>query len=470
MEPNSNETRRRVRARDGMTLKGASLILAGACCLLAADAGRSIHPQVEEVVSQISADRIAEIQKKLEGFGTRNIYSATDDPAHGIGAAREWIAEQFRSYSPKLQVSFDKHRLAKQGRAFKNVEIWNVVAVLPGTSEPERQVIIGGHYDTIDMIYKTGANGQRELDSEATVAAPAPGVTDDGSGTAAVMELARVMSQYTFRKTVVFIAFAAEEYGLFGSGLYAEDAAAKHEEIEGVFNNDLIGSDVTGNGETSNRYVNVYSEDPNDSPSRELSRYMKEMAERYQPGFEVHLIFRQDRFGRGGDHSPFNAAGYAAIRITTPMENFSNQHTATDTFANTAPAYTALVAKANAAGIAALALAPKPPELRTPSPGEGRAFASPLGRGKGYDAVMTWHNDRPEPDLLGYSIVIRKTTAALWEKEIFVGNVTTYTLPNLNIDEVVLGVKAIDKDGNESLVSPFVAPPYKQRKIETYSQ
>ncbi|MBV9156920.1 MAG: M20/M25/M40 family metallo-hydrolase, partial [Acidobacteriaceae bacterium] len=245
-----------------MKLKIVLLALAASGLMLAGPE-RSLDPQVEAILSQISADRIADIQKKLESFGTRNIYSATNDPAHGIGAAREWIASQFRSYSPKLQVSFDKHFLAKQGRAFKNVEIWNVVALLPGASEPERQVLISGHYDTINLIYKTGANGERDLDSEATAAAPAPGVTDDGRGTAAVMELARVMSQYQFRKTIVFVAFAAEEYGLFGSGLYAEGAAQRHDLIEGVFNNDIIGSDTTGNGETSNRYVNVYSEDPN---------------------------------------------------------------------------------------------------------------------------------------------------------------------------------------------------------------
>ncbi len=449
------------------------LALAGAGCLFGAEkwpaAEKSPNPQVQSIVSQISADRIADIQKKLESFGTRNIFSATDDPAHGIGAAREWIAAQFRSYSPKLQVSFDKHRLAKQNaRMPGNVEIWNVVAILPGTSEAEREVIVSGHYDSIQLVYKTGANGRRELDAQATAAAPAPGVTDDGSGTAAVMELARVMSQYQFRKTIVFITFAAEEYGLFGSGLYAEAAAAKHELIDGVFNNDIIGSDVTGNGETSNRYVNVYSEEPDDSSSRELARYLRDMNERYQPGFDVDLVFRHDRFGRGGDHSPFNAAGYAAIRVTTPMENFSDQHTANDTFANTAPSYTALVAKVNAAGLASLALAPKTPELKAPPPTEGRAFSSPLGRGSGYDAAMTWHNDNPEPDLAGYAVVMRKTTSPVWEKEIFVGNVTEYTLPNVNIDEVVLGVKAIDKQGNESPVAAYVTPPYRQRKIETY--
>jgi hypothetical protein len=150
------------------------------------------------------------------------------------------------------------------------------------------------------------------------------------------------------------------------------------------------------------------------------------------------------------------------------MENFSNQHTATDTFENTAPAYTASVARADAAALATLALAPKAPELRTPAPQGGRSFATPLGRGNGYDAVMTWHNDHPEPDLLGYAVVMRKTTSPTWENEIFVGNVNTYTLPRVNIDEVVLGVKAIDKDGDESLVSAFVTPPYRQRKVETY--
>ena len=434
-----------------------------ACCTLCALAparpASVIQPQTQQILAAISTDNIASTQRKLESFGTRNIYSSIDDPAQGIGAAREWISAQFKSYSPRLQVSFDKHKLAKQGRAFKNVEIWNVVAVLPGTSEPERQVMVSGHYDTINMIYKTGGSVPRELDAEATAAAPAPGVTDDGSGTAAVLELARVMSQYQFRKTIVFVAFAAEEYGLFGSGLYAEAAAARHDQIEALFNNDIIGSNVTGNGETSNRYVNVYSEEPNDSLSREAARYLKAMAERYQPGFNVNMVFRHDRFSRGGDHSPFNASGFAAVRVTTPMENFSNQHTATDTFANTAPAYTALVTKANAAAIASLASAPKTPELPT---------TQPLTRGSGYEAVMKWNNDPSEADLAGYTIVMRNSTSPDWEREIFVGNVSSYTLPDVNIDEVILGVKAVDKQGNESLVSPFVTSTYKQRKIETY--
>ncbi len=432
-------------------------LLVGSLAFAAGSFGQqlSLNPQVTSIVSQVSADHIADTQRKLASFGTRNIYSSTTEPVQGIGAAREWIAAELRSYSPKLQVSFDKHRLKgdPSQRLDRDVEIWNVIAVLPGTTEPERQVIMSAHYDSLNFTRAPGS--ARILNPET---APAPGVTDDGSGAAGLMELARVMSQFQFRKTIVFIAFASEEYGLQGSYVYAEAALAKQQLIEAVFNNDIIGSDVTGNGETTNRYVNVFSEDPNDSPSRQIARYLEEINGRYQPGFDVHLVFREDRFGRGGDHSSFNAFGFPAVRVTTPMENFANQHTPTDTFANTAPAYTALVAKANAAAIATLALAPKAPEI--PS----RA----LTRGTGYDAVMTWRADNPEPDLLGYAVVIRKTTSPTWQRQIFVGNVTTYTLPNLNIDEVVLGVKAVDKQGDESLVSAFTAQPYRPKKVEQY--
>lgn len=341
------------------------------------------------------------------------------------------------------------------------------MATLPGTSEPERHVMVSGHYDTINMIYRQGADGKRQLEGEATVAAPAPGVTDDGSGTAAVLELARVLSQSQFRKSIVFVAFASEEYGLQGSSLYAEAAAARHETIEGLFNNDIIGSDVKGDGKSGNGYVNVYSAGPEDSESRALARYTKDTNALYQPGFHVNLVFRHDRFGRGGDHSPFAAAGFPAIRLTTPMENFSHQHTATDTFANTAPAYTALVTKVNAAAIARLASAPKTPDIRTPSAEGGRSFATPLGRGTGYDAVLSWHNDSPEPDLAGYIVVMRDTTAPEWQSETFVGKTTTFTLPGVNVDEIVLGVKAVDIEGNESPVAAFVTPPYRTQKIET---
>jgi Zn-dependent M28 family amino/carboxypeptidase len=431
-------------------------------------AQKPVNQQVSDIVSQVSEQRIAGTLKKLESFETRNIYSSQDNPIHGIGAARRWIADQFREANPKLQVSFNQHGLKASGRVFKDVQIYNVVAVLPGTTEPEHHVIVSGHYDSINMVMRTEADGKRALDAEATGAAVAPGVTDDGSGTAAVLELARVMSQYKFRKTIVFIAFAGEEYGLYGSSTYAEAAKARGDIIEGVFNNDIIGSDTSGNGARGNRKINIYSEDPNDSPSRQLARYIRESAARYIPEMDVNLVFRHDRFGRGGDHSPFNAYGYAAVRVTTPYENFSNQHTATDTFANTSPLFTALVTKVNAAGLASLALAPKPPELMVAA-GTGKPHVTPLSRGaSGYDAEMHWSNPQPEADLAGYAIVIRDTKSPYWEHEIFVGNVDHYTLPGVSIDEAALGVRAIDKEGNESLVSAYVNPPYKQKPVVTF--
>lgn len=435
----------------------------------AATAPDSLNPQVSAIVSNISEDRIAATQKKLESFGTRNIYSSQGDPQHGIGAARRWIREQFQSYSPKLQVSFDEHGIKAYGRVYKDVKIYNVVAVLPGVSEPEHHLIVSGHYDSMNMVFKTGPDGKRVLDAEATVAAIAPGVTDDGSGTAAVLELARVMSRYQFRKTVIFVAFAGEEYGLLGSSAYAAAAKARADLIEGVLNNDIIGSDVRGDGSKGNRTINIYSEDPEDSPSRELARYIRETASRYIPEMDVNLVFRHDRFGRGGDHSPFNASGYAAVRFTTPYENFANQHTASDTFANTAPSFTALVTTVNAAALASLALAPRTPQLAPPPLATGHSFVMPLGRGEsGYDADLHWTNSNPEPDLAGYAVVIRDTKAPYWERQIFVGNVNQYILKGVSIDGVVLGVRAIDRNGNQSLVAPYVNPPYKQHRWETF--
>jgi hypothetical protein len=290
------------------------------------------------------------------------------------------------------------------------------------------------------------------------------------------------MSQYQFDKSVVFIAFSAEEVGLLGSEAYAAKAKQEKMEIEAVLNNDIIGTDIAGNGRSANNHVRLFSEGPEDSPSRALARYTKEIAERYFPSMTVDLIFRRDRFSRGGDHTSFNREGFAAVRLTTPSENYANQHSATDTFANASVPYATRVAKMNAAVLASLALAPKPPVVsrpRTgmrpggntparPSQGAGGnaqgAAARPLGpglsRGKaGYDAALRWEMPKPEPDIAGYAIVIRATTSPLWEREIYVGNVTEYTLPDLSIDDVVIGVKAVDKDGNQSLVSAYDLPP-----------
>jgi hypothetical protein len=438
------------------------------------------NPQVEKIVSEVSDKNITEILKKLESFGTRNILSTQDNPARGVGAARKWIYEQFRGYSPKLEVSFDQYKLKKiEGRASRvprDVDLYNVVAVLPGTTNKEERIIISGHYDTIVMGRPTGTPAPRE--APAAGAAPpmrdpdldAPGVTDDGSGTACVMELARVLSHYEFEKTLVFVTFAGEEEGLLGSSLYAEKAQAAHQKIEAVLNNDIIGSDVSGSGRMDNRRLSVFSEDPDDSPSRELARYIKDIGERYLPLMRVDTVFRADRFGRGGDHTPFNQEGFTAVRLSSPEENFANQHTVTDTFANTSVPYITLVTKVNGAAAASLALAPKSPVTAEVTERNGQKVTTLLlTRGKSrYDAALKWKQENPEADLAGYVVVYRSTTAPYWEHEIYVGKVTEYTLPDVSIDDLVFGVKAIDKDGNESLVSAYVQPPRVKRKIEVY--
>jgi hypothetical protein len=200
----------------------------------------------------------------------------------------------------------------------------------------------------------------------------------------------------------------------------------------------------------------VFSEDPNDSPSRQIARFVGATAARYCPDTMVHMIFRHDRFGRGGDHTAFNEEGYPAVRFTTASENFANQHSPTDTFTNASVPYTTRVIRVNAAAAAALALAPKPPVTKS-NPGARRGPG--LNRGAGYDAVLRWDYPSPEPDLAGFVVVSRATTTADWDREIRVGNVREFVLSNTPIDQLVFGVKAVDRDGHESPVSAYVTQP-----------
>ena len=418
---------------------------------------------------------------------------AADDPAHGIGAAKRWIHDELQSYSPRLQVSYQDFTIkkgARQGQIIRDVELSNVVAILPGTIHRDHYVLVTAHYDSVALIRKLytgeeqtvaeavrrGVNEAEErqilkilppendlgpLDFEATAAqSVSPGVTDDGSGTAAVMELARVMSQHQFDKTLVFIAFAAEEVGLSGSQTYATIARQQGMQIEAVLNNDIIGSDVAGNGQSETNVLRLFAAGPEDSPARELGRYVKEIGERFIPSMHINMVFRGDRFLRGGDHTPFLNQGYAAVRLTSASENYANQHTVTDTFGNTSVPYAARIARINCAALASLALAPLAPILNwTWQSGPNKGGHVPLlSRGKsGYDAVLHWLPNT-EPDLAGYSVLIRSTTSPAWEREVWVGNVTSYTMPDVSIDDIVIGVKAVDKDGNSSLVSAYQEP------------
>jgi len=435
---------------------------------------KSVNPQVSKIVSEVSAERITATLKRMQGFGTRNLRSSQDDPNRGIGAARRWIYEQFCSYSPRLEVSYDHYRVKKDpsrgSRIPQDVDVYNVVAVLPGTINREQRIVIGAHYDSVN---RTGTPRGQPGDPPSPVRDPnidAPGVTDDGSGVACVMELARVMSQYRFEKTVVFIAFAGEEDGEVGSTLYAVKAKSLDQKIEAMLNNDMIGNDVGGSGRTENRKVNVFSEGPMDSPSREIARYVKEIGERYLPSMTVNPVFRADRFGRDGDQRSFYLQGFGAVRFSTPVENFANQHSASDTFDGASPGFITRVTQVNGAVAASLAWAPKSPETSVSVEHNGRKMnALLLTRGKsGYDALLKWKNPNPEPDLAGYVVLRRKTTAPYWEHEIYVGNVNEYVMPDVSIDEYVFGVAAVDKNGNESLVTPYVQTPHQPRPIATY--
>jgi hypothetical protein len=306
------------------------------------------------------------------------------------------------------------------------------------------------------------------VDWEKTAELPAPGACDDGSGIAAVMELARVMSRYEFAKTLVFIAFAGEEQGLVGGTLEAARAKAEATLIEAVLNNDIIGTDVTGDGRTGNSVVNVYSDDQLDSQAQLLARYVQWAGALYLPSLKVNVQYVQDRLGRGGDQTPFQQQGFSAVRISTPNEILANQHHDGDTLEHMSVPYTTRVARLNAAAAAALATAPRTPDIWTTveTTSSGVMRLPMISRGKGYDAVLRWHA-APDPNLTGYAVVMKPTTAPIWEQEIFVGKVTEFTLEGVSIDDTKFGVKAIGKDGTESQVAAYVYPPRPKVEYKT---
>ena len=303
-----------------------------------------LDPQIVKLVAAVSEQRLSDTLKKLESFGTRSTLSSTNLPDKGIGAARQWILDEMKSYSPKLQVSFDTYQVAKQGRIPRDIEVRNVMAILPGRSP--RRIYVSGHYDT---VARPGGQGEanaggppRDPDAPAPTVAdpnapldnPATGVNDDGSGTALTIELARVFSQsgIDFDATLVFMCHVAEEQGLIGARLHAQRAVAEKIPIEAVFNNDIVGGDVGGNGIIDGATIRVYSEGPEDSPSRELARFVQRWGARYVPSHKVRPMARPDRFGRGGDHSAYNQLGFTAVGFRESRENFTRQHDVRDTF------------------------------------------------------------------------------------------------------------------------------------------
>jgi len=415
---------------------------------------------VAKIAKEISPKNLKETIEKLVGFGTRLTLSDTVSDTRGIGAARRWIKSEFERYvqasNGRMSVEFFETTVPPMQRIPTPTKVVDVVATLkpsqPGPSA-DRLIVVGGHYDS---------RPANVLD----VNSDAPGANDDGSGTAVVLELARVMSKYSFDATIVFIAFAGEEQGLLGAAAWADMAKKQKLNVEAVFNIDMVGSTVAGDGTKENRYVRLFSEAfspidtgasfrqtvalglENDGGSRTLARYIKEIGERYNPTFGVDLVYRLDRFLRGGDHRPFHERGFRAVRFSEVKENYDHQHQDVrvengkqygDLPKFVDYEYCANAARINAAAIATLARAPQPAQK-----------VAILTAQLGYDTVLRWAKN-PESDLAGYLVRYRQSHSPVWEKAVFTRD-TTITLKTSK-DEYIFGVQAVDKEGNAGLVT-----------------
>ncbi len=290
-------------------------------------------PRITALVAAVSQERLRDVATRLAGFGTRSTLSDTVSTTRGIGAARRWIHAELTRSSPRLQVSFDRHHVAQQGRITRDVDVVNVMAVLPGRST--RRVYISGHYDSVNPRANApqgGAAGDVQANRAFDHNVDAPGANDDGSGTALTMELARVFAQsgIEFDATLVFITWAGEEQGLIGSMAHATRLAADRVVVEANFNNDIIGSSLGGNGIVDGESVKLYSLGPDDSMSRSLARYIARIAAVYVPSHRIRLMAREDRFGRGSDHSSFTANDFPAVVFREANENYFRQHSAED--------------------------------------------------------------------------------------------------------------------------------------------
>jgi hypothetical protein len=420
-------------------------------------------PQIAAALAAISSTQIQKNVETLAGFYTRQTLSSDMPPigGKGIAAAAQWIQGEFQRYSSQcgdcLEVRVDQFTQPPASRVPQPTTITNVYAVLRGTDPANagRIYVVSGHYDS------------RNSDPNDTTN-PAPGANDDASGTAVSLECARVLSKHRFPATIIFLTVAGEEQGLYGSAHFAKMSQAVGWDIEGVLNNDIVGGDRTP-GETGQdpHIVRVFSEGiastasadevrrirslggENDGPSRQLARYVAQIATQYVSAadFRAMLVFRHDRYLRGGDHISFNDQGFAAVRFTEYRENFNHQHqnvrTENGIEYGDLPKfvdydYTANVARLNAATLASLASAPAPPA-------DVRLLTKQLQN----DSTLEWE---PSPGGLatGYEILWRDTTVPEWQHAKAVGNVTRVTVP-VSKDNVIFAVQALDAKGHRSL-------------------
>ncbi len=435
----------------GLFITSLITILASAQTTVKQDAG------IKQMVEEVSSKKIEAIVRKLVSFKTRHTLSDTLSKTEGVGAARNWIKAEYEKYAAasngRMKVSFDEFIQPQGSRIDKPTPMKNVLAILKGTDTADKRIyIISGHYDS-------------RVTDVMNIKSIAPGAVDDASGTAVSMELARVMAKRQFPATIIFMAVVGEEQGLYGSTNVAKRAKAEGWQIDAMLNNDIVGNTFgMETGLKDNRSVRVFSEGvpaaetekqaairnsvggENDSPARELARYTKEVAERYVEQLDVKLIYRRDRYLRGGDHTPFSQQGYTAIRITEMNEDFNHQHQDIrkengveygdlPDFADYD--YTQKVARMNLSVLANLALAPASPQN-----------VGIITSGLTNKTQLKWDASKGKAPA-GYYVLMRETSSPYWEKKFHV----TGTTANIGYskDNYLFAVQAVDADGHESL-------------------
>jgi len=437
-----------------------ALSLIALVAIPASAAEPALDARIVTLLASISEERLQKTIATLVGFETRNTLSNPEPKSRGIGAARQWILDEMKAGSPRLQVGFDSYDIPKQGqRIVRDATVVNVVAVLPGKSP--RRLYVSGHYDSLARAAQAPGAADATGFDWAAADNVAPGANDDGSGTALTIELARAFAQsgIEFEATLVFVCFAGEEQGLIGAKLHAQKADAEKWPIEAVLNNDIVGNSHGGGGSNDSASLRVFAEGPEDSPSRAIARHVQRQAALYVPGHRVRLIARHDRFGRGGDHTALNQHGFPGVRISESTENYARQHTVADTLDGVDFGYLARNARVNAAALATMGLAPQPPAV-TDDLGRPQLGRQPSG----YDARLRW---KASAGAAGYRVFWRDAWSADWQHDLFVGNVTEVVLKGISIDDYVFGVAAVSEAGHESVVRAYVNPARPTVEIKT---
>ncbi len=417
------------------------------------------QPLLQGLAAEVSADRLQATDTRLVGFGTRQTLSDTVSETRGIGAARRWVAGQFTAIAQAcggcLEIQTPSQTFTG-ARIPAPTVVMDVLAIQRGTTDPGRVVVISGHIDS---------RVSDALDAKTD----APGANDDGSGTSAVIEAARILSRHKFPATIVYAVLSGEEQGLFGGKVLADYAVAQGWRVEADLNNDIIGNIHGIGGEIDNTHVRVFSEGARtnetadqararqgageelDSPSRNLARFMQTLGDRYLSDLQVRLMYRPDRFRRGGDHMEMLKQGFPAVRVTEAAENYTRQHQDVrvengiaygDVLSGVDFPYLAKVTRLNVITLAALAAAPAPP-----SQVDLQGAVSP-------DTVVKW---RAVPGAAAYRVWWRDTTEPQWRYSRLVTGASEAKLAGVNIDDWFFGVSSLAADGFESPVAAIGA-------------